>query len=151
MKLKYTLLLYLFMALAVPFPDYFAAGHGTPPINHWIYMFGHAGWLHYLLNGLGWLMMWKIATPARTLTAYLLGVVAVYVLPLPEAVLGWSAILYYYLGLCLAYMPPGRRSRVLALTCIGFLIPHIAASIHLFMLAAGWIIRKIELRWERSQ
>ncbi len=151
MKLKYFFWLYLLMGIAVPYPELMAAGPGTEAWKNWIYMFGHAGWLHYTLNGIGWLMMWKIATVRRTLTAYALSVCAAYWLPHSEQLLGWSTVICYYLGLCFAYMPKQQRYRLVAVMVIGLFIPHIAASLHLIMLASGWLIRKLEIAWEKTE
>ena len=92
---------YILLAPLVFYGEYMAVCNGSPWWTHLTYMFGHAGWLHYLLNGIGWAMMHRIITPARTLTAITVAAM------LPEThipVLGWSVVIYYYMGLCLAGM-----------------------------------------------
>lgn len=150
MKLSYFFGLYILMLAALPFPEYFAYGPSSPTWKCFLFMFGHAGIMHWLMNGIGWLMMWKIATPGRTFVAYLFSACAVLFLPADENILGWSCVIYYYLGLCLAHMPHARRWKVFLLTFIGFFIPHIAASVHLALLAAGWIGRKMEQAWKKT-
>ena len=141
------MLLYLLMAPLVPLSHELAVHAGSAWWTHLVYMYGHAGWAHYLLNGLGWVMMRKIATPARTATA----VAVAALLPATHLpVLGWSVVIYYYLGLCLASMPSVARMRLLALVGIGFFLPWIAAWHHAGMLTAGWILRKVERKWEKT-
>ena len=50
--------LYLCMTVLLPYHEFLSG-------SHWLYMFGHAGWLHYLLNGMAWAFLWKVITPAR--------------------------------------------------------------------------------------
>lgn len=138
---------YLLLAPLVCYGKDLAVYDGSPWWTHATYMFGHAGWLHYFLNGLGWLMMWRITTSARTLSAV---AVAALLPPTHLPVLGWSVVIYYYLGLCLAAMPTGARIRLLMLVGIGFFLPWIAAWHHAGMLAAGWMLRKVERKWERT-
>lgn len=150
MKLRYFILLYLFMLAALPYPEQLAAGKNYPAWHCLIYMFGHAGILHYLLNGIGWLMMWKIATWPRTIIAWLVAALSVYILMPDKAVLGWSSVIYFYLGMTLAHAGRQRKISLILLTLTGMFIPGIAAALHLSTLAAGWIYRKIERRWEMT-
>lgn len=124
-----------------------AVSETSPWWTHFTYMLGHASVLHYAMNGIGWTLMRPILTPARTLTAYLIAA-AIPASSVP--VLGWSVILYYYMGLCLAAMPRGARIRLLLLVSVGFFIPWIAAWHHAAMLFAGWLIRKVERKWEKT-
>lgn len=119
----------------------------SPWWTHFTYMLGHASWMHYCLNGIGWTLMRPILTPARTMVAYLL---AAAIPATSTPVLGWSVIIYYYLGLCLATMRTGDKIRIVLLVSAGFFIPWIAAWHHAVMLAAGWLIRKVERKWERT-
>ena len=139
--------MYALLAPLVPWGKCLAVSDTSAWWTHVTYMLGHAGWLHYALNGLGWVLIWPILTPARTLTAMALAAM----LP-PEAVpvLGWSVILYYYTGLCMADMRTGARIRLLMLVGAGFFIPWIAAWHHAAMLMAGWMMRKIEKKWEKT-
>ena len=136
--------MYVLLAPLVHLGEYLAVSGTSPWWTHMTYMFGHAGWVHYLLNGIGWTMMRPILTPARTLTAI---TIAALLPPAAIPVLGWSVVLYYYLGLCLAGMRTGDRIRLLLVVGMGFFIPWIAAWHHAAMLAAGWMIRKIERKW----
>lgn len=151
MRLRYFLILYAAMLPLLTMSDTLAAGAGRDGWHNWVYMFGHAGILHYMLNGIGWLMMWKIATWTRTITAWLIAALVMYVIPTTQPVLGWSAVIYFYLGMCMNHSTASRRINMILLTLTGFLLPNIAASLHISMLAAGWITRKIELAWEKTQ
>lgn len=138
---------YLLIAPLVLVGKHLAVSDDSEWWTHVTYMFGHAGWLHYFMNGMGWIMMHKIATPARTLTAIAIAAV----IPATEIpTLGWSVVLYYYMGLCLGGMPSGDKLRMLLLLGIGFFVPWIAAQHHAAMLFAGWLMRKVERRWEQT-
>lgn len=142
--MKWWVCLYLLMLPLIPWASELAVSNGSPWWTHFTYMWAHAGWLHYLLNGLCWVMMWKLLTPARTVTAVLIAAA------LPSCgtpVVGWSVVLYYYMGLCLAYMPAAARIRLLLVVGIGFCLPWMAAWHHACMLTAGWLIRKVEVKW----
>lgn len=124
--------------------------HAFLSASHWLYMFGHAGLMHYALNGLGWLFLWRVITPWRTLAAWLVSVGVSFIVPSNHPVIGWSVVIYYYLGLCLSSMDRQSRNRFLLLTLVGFFLPHIAAAHHAAMLAIGFLMRKLEVRWERT-
>lgn len=138
---------YLLLAPLVYYGKELSVYNGSPWWTHATYMFAHSGWLHYFLNGIGWFMMRKIVSPARTTAA----LAAAFLLPSTHLpVLGWSVVIYYYLGLCLASMNPSSRIKLLALVGIGFFLPWIAAWHHAGMLAAGWMMRKLERKWEKT-
>ncbi|MDB1067937.1 hypothetical protein [Phocaeicola vulgatus] len=143
MKMRYSMGLYLCMTVLLPYHEFLSG-------SHWLYMFGHAGWLHYLLNGMAWAFLWKVITPARTLVAWMFAVGISFFIPSGSPVIGWSVIIYYYMGLCLSSMDGGRRNRLFAITALGFFLPHIAGGYHAAMLAAGWILRKLEVGWQRT-
>lgn len=145
--MKRVFMCYLLLAFLVPYREELAVSRTSEWWTHLTYMFGHAGWLHYILNGVGWLAMRKIATPARTVTACIIAC-AIPATDMP--VLGWSVVLYYYMGLCLATMRRADKWRLIAVVAAGFLIPWIAAWHHAVMLAAGWMIRKVEVSWQRT-
>lgn len=151
MKLRYSMGMFMLMAPAVLRPEWFAAGKDTEAWKCLIYMFGHADALHYLINGLGWLMMWKVATWSRTITAWAISALAVWIMAPETPVIGWSGIIFYYLGLCMRGMKKSNRIKLMAITAAGFMMPHIAAGIHVTMLIAGWIGRKMELAWEKTK
>lgn len=138
---------YILMCPLVCFGGMLAVSDSSPWWTHFTYMLGHGSFVHYLLNGIGWTLMRPILTPARTITAFLIAA-AIPATSVP--VLGWSVILYYYTGLCLASMPAGARLRLIMLVSVGFFIPWIAAWHHAVMLCAGWLIRKVERKWEKT-
>lgn len=138
---------YLLLAPLVLLGQYLAVMDGSPWWTHLTYMFGHAGWIHYALNGAGWVAMRHITTTGRTITA----ITVASLIPASDVpVLGWSVVIYYYLGLCMASMSAGARLRLMALVGIGFFVPWIAAWHHATMLTAGWIMRILERKWEKT-
>ena len=141
------ILAYLLLAPLVCIGKDLAVSDTSAWWTHLTYMFGHAGWLHYCMNGVAWFFMRNILTPSRTLTAI---VIAALIPATATPTLGWSVVLYYYMGLCLPGMPTGEKVRMLLLIFVGFFIPWIAAQHHAVMLLSGWLIRKVERRWERT-
>lgn len=142
-----TLLTYAMLAPLMYWNHDLAVTDSSPWWTHITYMFGHAGWLHYLMNGLAWIMMRRIVTLERTLAAI---VIAALIPATGTPVLGWSVILYYYMGLCLASMSTGARLRLIGVVSVGFFMPWIAAWHHVAMLCAGWMMRKMEVKWEKT-
>ena len=135
------------MLVLLPFGENLAVSAGSPWWTRFTYMWGHAGFLHYALNGIAWLMMWKILRVDRTVIAVLIASL----LPSGDIpVLGWSVVLYYYIGLCVATMPNGARFRLLVLVGLSFFMPWLAAGHHAIMLLAGWLNRKVEVRWLKT-
>lgn len=151
MKLKYSIGMYLLLCFAVPYPDFFAVEAGVASWKNLLFVFGHANMLHYIINGFGWIMLWKIITWNRLITAWILSALYITWLPASNPVLGWSAIIYYFLGLCFSYMPRERRWRLALVTVAGLLIPHVAAGIHIAMLISGWLFRKVEVAWQKTE
>jgi len=154
MKMRHSLGFYTALLLLLPLSQHMAVGSDTPIYTHYIYMFAHAGWLHWALNGFAWALLWKIITPARTLVAYLFSVLVSFLLPGIGAatnVIGWSVIIFWYWGFLLPGMMKERRLRFLALVAGSFFIPGIAASWHFAMLVAGYVSRKIYNVWQRTE
>jgi hypothetical protein len=142
MKLRYIVASIVGMGLLIPFKEVLAA-------SRWTYMLGHASALHFLVNMCSWLLMWRIATPGRLLMAYLLSV-ACASLPSSQPVIGWSVVLFFFLGMMLRRMDRGRRMRLLFCLLISFFLPHMAALHHGVMLILGYIYIKVEGLWART-
>ena len=152
--MRYSVGLYILLGCLLPFCHEMAVSSNAPAYTHYIYMFAHAGRLHWALNGFAWALLWKIITPARTLVAYLFSVLVSFLLPTIGAatnVIGWSVIIFWYWGFLLPGMVKERRLRFLALVAISFFIPGIAASWHFAMLLAGYVSRKIYNVWQRTE
>lgn len=150
MKMRHSLGGYLLLVFLLPCGKQLAVHPGAGILPHLFYPFAHASWLHFLLNGLAWAFLWKIVTPARMLAAWSLSVLVGYLLPASLPVLGWSVIIYYYWGICLTSMKNGVRLRLLLLVIVGFFIPGMAALHHAAMLSLGFIIRKVEILWQKT-
>lgn len=142
MKMRYIILEIAVLGVLLPETD-------TLSMSRWTYMLGHGGWVHYALNMTSWLLMWRIATPGRTLVAYLTAV-ACHFIPDKGTVVGWSVVIYFFLGMMLCGMPNNRRWRIVGCLALGAFLPYIAAWHHAAMLACGWIYRKVEERWVQT-
>lgn len=153
MKMRYSVSLYILLGCLLPFCHEMAVSSNAPAYTHYIYMFAHANGLHFVLNGIAWAFLWRIITPARTISAYLAAVAISFLLPAitSDTVVGWSVIIYWYWGFILAYMPRNARLRFLTLIVISFFIPGLAAAWHAAMLAIGYLSRKTYDVWQRTE
>lgn len=142
MKMRYSMGLYLCMTVLLPYHEFLSG-------SHWLYMFGHAGWLHYLLNGMAWAFLWKVITlHGRWSHGCSLSEYHFHSFRQSCDRMECHYLLLY--GLVPVLHGWGRRNRLFAITALGFFLPHIAGGYHAAMLAAGWILRKLEVGWQRT-
>ncbi|MBR5689820.1 MAG: hypothetical protein IKX17_05190 [Prevotella sp.] len=148
---------FLMLAL-IPFADYCAVSSTSPIYTHFIYMFAHANVFHWLLNAAALVILHKILSLPRVATAYITAVaisflncqlsIINYQLSIrPQAVLGFSVILYFLVGTIIRNAWKHDKTifwqTILFLT-IGFFLPNIAATYHLLPFLAGFIYHPIE-------
>ncbi len=164
-KLYLTILFCLCLLTALPFPHIFACGTSTPAYTHFVYMFGHANCLHWLVNSWTLLVLHNVIKPHRLIASYLLAVLTSYLhsqfsillLPspigegagerLPIPTLGLSVITAFFLGFIALYLRRTNRFAfyaTIALLIIGVFLPHIAGISHLLMFLSGLIYYKAE-------
>lgn len=141
--------MYLILAVFIPFADRMAVSDHSPTYTCMIYMFAHANIIHYLLNGASWLFLWRAVTVKRLAWAWIFSACWAYLLQPHTPTVGWSVVIYYFLGLYLAGMRKERAVRLILLTVSGFLLPHIAAGMHMCMLISGYIVRRVSIAWKR--
>lgn len=131
------------MLLALPFTDKMALSPARySVVQLFAYPLAHANLLHLILNAVAWLPMWRAVTWRRLLCAYMssVGIGYIYMLiPSAHPLCGFSVIIFWFIGLMLPLVPRTTRLLTLALVAVSFLMPHLAASVHLMALLSGYI------------
>ena len=138
----------LIMAFLVPMADYMAVGRDTPLYTHYIYMAGHAGWIHYTVNAWSLLILHNLFRWYRVLAAWLWAV-AVSFIYLPEKpLIGASVITCFFIGFYLRRLWAKDRLTasmtvgLIALTCI---LPGFAAFAHVSAMIIGLLFYYAEM------
>ena len=152
MKLKYQWPFVWLLVLLLPFRDSFAltVNDGTL-MRHMLWPLVHANALHWLINTLCFMALWRTVTPFRLVTGYAASVAIGYIWPwcVSVAILyglpgnedirlcGFSGVCFYLLGTVFMRMPRPYRVRLSVLIVISCFIPGIAASVHILTLSCG--------------
>lgn len=151
-RMRFTIVLCILMALAVNRPDWLAVTMDTPAYTHFVYMFGHAGWLHYAVNAWTLLVLHNLFRWYRVLASYACAVLISY-LPLTDRpMLGASVIVCFFVGVVIRHLWHRQRlsavltMALIALTCV---IPGFAGSAHLMAFLSGAVFLNAEA-WIRD-
>ena len=124
------------LAVLLPFTSVLAVSADTPPYTHFVYIFGHDGWIHYAVNAWSLLVMHNLFRWYRVAAAYTLAVLISYVALPANPMVGASVFTCFFFGFAAPWL--WRRDRLavlmtmglLLLTCIlpGFAgVPHVIA------------------------
>ena len=151
-RFRITIAACILLAVLVPFPEYLAVSHDTPLYTHLAYVFGHEGWLHYIINAWSLLAMHNLFRWYRVISAYLFAVALTFFALPPQPMIGASTFTCFFFGFTAPWL--WRKERLalflmvvlLLLTCIlpGFAgIPHVTAFSFgvVFSLAEGYTRR----------
>jgi membrane associated rhomboid family serine protease len=87
-KFYITLIICLMMIPLIPFSSHFAVGASSPFYTHFIYMFGHASFIHWLCNAWSLLVLHNVINYHRVIAAWIFSVLASFVLILWQACTG---------------------------------------------------------------
>lgn len=128
MKRIYVIILSLLMLVPVV--------SGWHSHTHWLYMFTHVNVCHWLANAFFAILSYRLMSPKLLFIAYVFSVICSFVIPLNIPVEGFSVILFFLSGMVCAYTLKGLVYTML-FVAIGFFLPYIAASYHLFMFISG--------------
>lgn len=151
-RFRITLATCLLMLIFVPFVDKFAVFVDTPLYTHFVYVFGHEGFLHYIINAWALLAMHNLYRWYRVLAAYAFAVLLSFIALPGQPMVGASTFTCFFFGFSAPWL--WRKERflliltiaLLLMTCVlpGFAgIPHIAAFSFgtVFSLTEGYIRR----------
>ena len=142
-----TLLIILLMAFIIPLHAYMAVSPSTPIYSHFVYMFGHANFIHWAVNAWCLLMVHRQFCFHRLLAAWLCSVLLSFIYYPALPVLGASVLISFFMGFTAPWLYRRKRlafCQMLLLLVIGCLLPHIAGIYHLILFALGFIYAKAE-------
>lgn len=134
----FTLISCLMMALLLPYTDMLAVSDTSPTYTHFVYLVGHASWLHYAVNAWTLLVFHNLFKIYRVIAAYLCAVIISYTLLPSQPMVGASVFNCFFMGFWSLYLWYREKLgavmtvALLILTCLlpGFAgIQHVAAFI----------------------
>lgn len=149
-----TLVVLALMLVVLPQHALLAVSPSSPIYTHFVYMFGHANFVHWAVNAWCLLMVHRQFRIHRLLASWLgsVGLSFVYYPPLP--VLGASVIISFFMGTTAPWLYSCKRLafwQMFILLCIGCLLPHIAGFYHLILFTLGFLYAKVEQLVRQSQ
>ena len=142
-----TLLIILLMAFIIPLHADMAVSPSAPIYSHFVYMFGHANFIHWAVNAWCLLMVHRQFSFHRLLASWLASVALSFLYYPSLPVLGASVIISFFMGFTAPWLYRRKRLaffQMLILLVIGCLLPHIAGIYHLILFASGFIYAKAE-------
>ena len=142
-----TLLIILLMAFIIPLHASLAVSPSSPLYTHFVYMFGHANFIHLAVNAWCLLMVHRQFSFHRLLGSWLASVALSFLYYPSLPVLGASVIISCFMGFTAPWLYRRKRlafCQMLLLLVIGCLLPHIAGIYHLILFALGFIYAKAE-------
>lgn len=142
-----TLLIILLMAFIIPLHANMAVSPSTPIYSHFVYMFGHANFIHWAVNAWCLLMVHRQFSFHRLVAAWLCSVLLSFIYYPALPVLGASVLISFFMGFTAPWLYRRKRlafCQMLLLLVIGCLLPHIAGIYHLILFALGFIYAKAE-------
>ena len=174
-KLKYQWPLVWLLIFLIPFKDTLALSQADNTVwQHLLWPLVHANILHWFLNTIAFMALWRIVTPTRLICGYLLSVAIGYlytaVLPAASAAVlqpalhglpvaansslftlhsslalcGISGIIFFLLGIIYLRISRLHRLQLTLAIIASCFIPGIAASVHIISLIAGILYTRIE-------
>ena len=142
-----TLLIILLMAFIIPLHANMAVSPSTPIYSHFVYMFGHANFIHWAVNAWCLLMVHRQFRFHRLVAAWLCSVLLSFIYYPALPVLGASVLISFFMGFTAPWLYRRKRlafCQMLLLLVIGCLLPHIAGIYHLILFSLGFIYAKAE-------
>lgn len=142
-----TLFIILLMAFIIPLHADMAVSPSAPTYSHFVYMFGHANFIHYAVNAWCLLMVHRQFRFHRLFASWLASVVLSFLYYPSLPVLGASVIISFFMGFAAPWLYRRKRLaffQMLLLLLIGCLLPHIAGIYHLILFALGFVYAKAE-------
>lgn len=142
-----TLTLVFLMAFIIPLHNMLAVSPTSPLYTHFCYMFGHASFIHWAVNGWCILLLHHHYRLHRLLAAWF-GSVALSFLYYPSLpVLGASVIISFFMGFTAPWLFHHKRLafyQMVIILIVGCLLPHIAGFYHLILFILGFLYAKAE-------
>jgi hypothetical protein len=135
------------MAFIIPFHAIMAVSPSSPLYTHFVYMFGHANFIHWAVNAWCLLMLHRQFRPHRLLASWLASAALSFIYYPSLPVLGISVIISFFMGSTAPWLYRFKRLafwQMIILLFLGCLLPHIAGVYHLILFVLGFIYAKVE-------
>lgn len=142
-----TLIILCLMAFIIPFHAMLAVSPSSPLYTHFVYMFGHANFIHWAVNAWCLLMLHRQFRPHRLLASWLASAALSFIYYPSLPVLGISVIISFFIGSTAPWLYRFKRLafwQMIILLFLGCLLPHIAGVYHLILFVLGFIYAKAE-------
>ena len=142
-----TLIILCLMAFIIPFHTILAVSPASPLYTHFVYMFGHANFIHWAVNAWCLLMLHRQFRPHRLLASWLASAALSFIYYPSLPVLGISVIISFFMGSTAPWLYRFKRLafwQMIILLFLGCLLPHIAGVYHLILFVLGFIYAKVE-------
>ena len=149
-----TIVIAILMAFIIPLHADMAVSQSSPIYSHFIYMFGHANFIHWAVNAGCLLMLHRLFYIHRLLTSWLASVALSFIYYPSLPVLGASVIISFFMGLTTPWLYRRKRLafwQMLIILLLGCFLPHIAGTYHLILFAIGFLYAKAEGFIRKSQ
>ena len=151
MKLKYQWPLVWLLIFLLPIRDTLAlSAIDNTLVQHLFWPLVHANILHWLLNTVTFMALWRIVTPARLFWGYLSSILIGYLyvtlnyqLSTVNSLCGISGIIFFLVGIIFFRIRRPYRIRLSLLVIISCFIPGIAALVHILSLLMGILYSKL--------
>lgn len=136
------------MALIVPLTDLLAVSRTSPLYTHFLYIVGHDGYLHYIINAWSLLVMHNLFRWYRVSSAYIFAVLLSFVALPDRPMVGASVFTCFFFGFTAPWL--WRKERTLLLLTVGLLLltcvlPGFAGIPHVAAFAFGVVFSFVEL------
>ena len=146
-----TLMTVLAMGCLIPLAPILAVSADSPIYTHFVYMFGHANLLHWLVNGWGLLVLHNLFRSYRVVVCWLFAVFITFT-PIAAScsqmgLIGASVLTTFFFGFLTPHLRKTDKTaalQILAIIVIGFFLPGIAAMPHLAMYLFGLVFFYLE-------
>lgn len=142
-----TLVFIILMAFMIPQHAHLAVSPSSPLYTHFVYMFGHANFIHWAVNAWCLLMVHHQFRIHRLVASWMGSVVLSFLYYPSLPVLGVSVIISFFMGFTAPILYRTNRFafwQMVFLLCAGCLIQHIAGLYHIILFAFGFIYYKVE-------
>ena len=142
-RLFITVVTVLAMGFLIPLAPLLAVSDTSPVYTHFVYMFGHANFLHWLINGWALLVLHNLFRPYRLEATYIFAVLISFIPGISgdtDGLLGASVVTTFFFGFYTPHLWGADKLTALmtlAIILVGFLVPGIAAWPHLLMYLCG--------------
>lgn len=165
MKLKYQWPLVWCLLLLVPLRDVLSLSATDNSLQpHLLWPLVHANIIHWLLNTIGFMVLWRCVTAPRLFWGYVSSVVIGYFWVMLQEffgedtgirLCGLSGIILFLIGCIFLNMKKAGRIRFAVLVAVSCFIPGIAASVHILSALIGivysYCIRRLSCKRRHQQ